>query len=96
MLNLFEKSRVKGLGIQAPKYFSLLVSNSHRKLLSEKMFLPILTTRTGGTYVRNVNPLPNFDFFISNCYYSTYEVDIFGKLADNGFSGCRRVVGADG
>jgi hypothetical protein len=30
MLNLFEKSRVKGLGIQTPKYLSLPVSNSHR------------------------------------------------------------------
>ena len=30
MLNLFEKPRVKGLGIQPPKYLSLPVSNSHR------------------------------------------------------------------
>jgi len=67
MLNLCEKFRVKGLGIQTPKYLSLPVSNSHRKLLSDKMSFTILTAGAGGTYVRNVNPLPNFSFFVSNC-----------------------------
>ena len=38
---------------------------------------------------------PNFDFFINSCHYSTYEMGIFGKLADNGLLGCSGVVGAD-
>ncbi len=44
---------------------------------------------------RPLNPCANFDFFVSGCHYGTYEEGIFAKLADNGLSGCRLVVGAD-
>ena len=27
------------------------------------------------------------------CYYSTYGIEVFSDLADNGLLGCRRVVG---
>jgi hypothetical protein len=41
---------------------------------------------------RSLNPMLIFSFFINRCYYSTYEMGIFGKLADNEPSGCRPVV----
>ena len=44
---------------------------------------------------RPLNPVTNFDFFISNCCYSTYETNIFAELADKGLYGCIPVVGAD-
>jgi len=43
VLNLFEKLRVKALRIQAPKYLSLPISDSHRKLLPNNIIFTILT-----------------------------------------------------
>jgi len=39
--------------------------------------------------------MTNFHFFITYLQYRAYEANIFVELADNGFSGCISVVGAD-
>jgi hypothetical protein len=41
---------------------------------------------------RSLNPRLNFHYFIKHWYYNTYEIRIFGELADKAFSSCRMAV----
>jgi len=64
-------------------------TESNKPLLSKELWLIFMPFGTGGTYVRKVNPMPNFHYFIKRWYYNTYEMGIFAELADNGLYGCR-------
>ena len=42
-----------------------------------------------------LKPMPNVHYFTTLCQDNTYDISIFGKLADNGLRGCRPVVAFD-